>query len=389
MPPARLTFLSNGYGEDAIAALLAAEFKRKCPDTCLQAYPTVGEGKAFEALNIPILGPRKTLPSGGLLFHSLPLLLGDLRAGFLGMTARQLLDLRRLRTDVLVVVGDVYALLLSTLVRARARFYVQPLVSVYHRRPGGAQLNRTFMERYTGLERTLIRRAVTHMYVRDAPTAAYLEALGLPVNFLGNPMLNDIGQGERLDLSLTSPVMALLPGTRRYATASLKLMLSALSRWPEATGLVAWAGEGLEPGIFSGWQITEPDISEPGLALTLARGQQHVYVFKNRFADVLHSADLALGTSGTANEQAAALGLPVVAFPLPPFYTKAFLHNQKRLLAEALTIAEAEPEAIAQALRALWQDRVRYQQAADTGRRRMGKPGGTKRIVRDILERLE
>ena len=330
----------------------------------------------------PSWGPRQAMPSGGLLFHHPALLWGDVRAGFAGMTVRQVGALRRLETDLLIVVGDVYALLLSTLVRTHMRYYIQPLVSVYHQ--GGRGLNRRFMEMFTGLERTLIRRTVAHTYVRDEPTALHLKKTGLKnVSALGNPMLDMLEPKRALDIPLSSPVVALLPGTRAYAEESLRSMLAALSGWPEATGLVAWA-RGALPRV-EGWGLESYEEDE--LVNIYRRGAQCVYVLRNRFADVLHAADLALGTAGTANEQAAALGLPVVAFPVPPLYTQGFLKNQKRLLSNALTLSEPKPDALAAALKELWHDRERYERAARGGHERMGRPGGTQAIITDILRR--
>ena len=383
----RVTFLSNGYGEDAIGALLLCEMRERIPEASFAAFPTVDAGHAYEPLSVPILGPRRVMPSGGLLFHHPALLWGDARAGFAGMTARQVGALRRLETDLLIVVGDVYALLLSTLVRTRARYYVQPLVSVYHQDSHklNHRFNRRFMEMFTGLERTLIRRTVAHTYVRDEPTALHLKKIGLKdVSALGNPMLDMLEPEKPLSIPLASPVVALLPGTRAYAEASLTNMLAALSGWPEATGLVAWA-RGALPRV-EGWGLESSDKNTKYTGVYM-RGTQRVYVLKNHFAAALHASDLALGTAGTANEQAAALGLPVVAFPVPPFYTRSFLENQKRLLSSALTLGEPQPDALAATLKEIWHDRGRYERAARVGRERMGKPGGTQAIITDILRR--
>ncbi|HEX7021301.1 MAG TPA: hypothetical protein VF171_00490, partial [Trueperaceae bacterium] len=251
----RVTFLSNGHGEDAIGALLAREFHAQCPTLALRAFPTVDEGGAYERAGVPVLGPRRVMPSGGFLFHSAELFLADLRAGFLPMTLQQLRSLRQLDTDMLIVIGDVVALAMSALVRSPARYYVQPLVSVHHATPAAHRPNRLFMERFTGIERALIRRLVKHTYVRDAPTATHLHALGLrQVSSLGNPMLAAHDPHARLpELGLRRPVVGMLPGTRRHAAASLTVMLQALASWPQAHGVVAWAGGMLPPLEVAGW----------------------------------------------------------------------------------------------------------------------------------------
>lgn len=391
-----MTFLSNGYGEDVIGSRLAAEL-RQLPEIDVRAYPTVDRGDAYEGV-CDILGQRQVMPSGGLLLHSWHLFVADLRAGFVGMTLRQLRDLAALKTDTLVVVGDAYALLLSHLVRCQQRFYVQPLVSAYHQPTTGSRANRLTMEQFTGVEQWLIRRLVTRMYVRDAFTAQTLQARGLSnVRFLGNPMVDKLEPSQpfsRADLlsntTPNAPVIALLPGTRKYAHLTLQVMLEALCHYPESVGLLAWAAEDRPHVVGWCWQETAASrVSNNNVLGVLERGQQQVFVYRHRFADILHVADMALGTAGTAHEQAAARGVPVVSFPLPPHYTPAFLANQQRLLADALVVVEAEPEKIARALHSLWQDEVTRQQAVTVGQARMGKAGGTRAIVADMLMQLE
>lgn len=384
---ARVAILSNGHGEDAVGALLAARLLELRPELTIVALPLVGAGNAYARLGLPVLGPRRELPSGGLLLHDWRLLKADLRAGFLPLTLAQLRQARRLESELLVVVGDLYALAVSGLARAGVRAQVQTLVSVHHARAGGLrQRRRFFMEHLSGLERALMRHLTRRVYARDADTAAYLRARGVRgARALGNPMLDGIKGATMAEHLTASLCVALLPGTRRYAQEALALMLAALARLPQATGLVAWAPEA-PPAPVPGWALgLEHDPDRCG---RYRRGGQEVFVYRNRFADVLHSAQLVLGTAGTANEQAAALGKPVVTFPLPPFYGEAFILNQQRLLSEALTVAPAQPEAIAGALERLWLEPQRYQRAAAAGRARMGPPGGARAIAADLLALL-
>lgn len=392
----QVTFLSNGYGEDVIGSRLAAELMQQT-EVDVHAYPTVDRGDAYEGV-CEILGQRQVMPSGGLMLHSWDMFVADIKAGFLSMTLRQLYDLARLKTDVLVVVGDAYALLLSSLVRCQKRFYAQPLVSAYHQPLAGSRVNRVTMEQFTGLERWLIRRLVTRMYVRDAFTAETLLAKGLhEVRFLGNPMVDALEPSRpfsRAELfgntKSDAPVIALLPGTRQYAHSTLQVMLEALCHYPEAVGLLAWTAN--ERPQVTGWHWRE-SVGSTALADhllgVLVHAQQRVFVYRQRFADILHVADIALGTAGTAHEQAAAKGVPVVSFPMPPHYTPAFLENQQRLLADALEVVVAEPEDVARALRSLWQDAATRQRAVAVGKTRMGETGGTRAIVADMMAQLE
>lgn len=379
--------LSNGYGEDSIGAALLNQLHIHLPQARLTAYPTVDLGNAYSGMTagVTLLEPRQLMPSGGLLLHHPQLFWQDIRAGFLGLTFKQLRTLRHHKTDVLIVIGDVYALLLSSLVRTRLRFYYQSLISIHHRTLAPRHpLNRLAMERFTLPERLLIKRLCHTAYLRDEATAHYLRQRGIrQAKALGNPMLDAITGGSPLPTLTPTPRIALLPGSRRYRAAALVMMLRALEHLPEATGYLAWTG-GKLPTV-PGWQLT-PCHNEAGLTARYQRSSQTIFVCENRFADVLHSCQLVLGTAGTAQEQAAALGLPVVTFPVAPYYTSAFLQNQKRLLGDALTICKANPLTITASLRHLISDTRAYLQASDIGKVRMGPAGGTAAITADIVQ---
>src|SRR5690606_40457442 len=98
-----------------------------------------------------------------------------------------------------------------------------------------------------------------------------------------------------------------------------------------------------------GWEAD--DAAPPGLPAAWRRGPRRLWWTTGAFPAVLASADAVMGTAGTANEQAVGLGLPVVAFPVPPFYGAAYMRNQKRLLEGALLTTEPTPERISAMLR--------------------------------------
>lgn len=408
--PPRVIFISNGHGEDEIAARIARAFlaRRQAVrghevtggqvgsggeeaasnghEAALAALPLVGLGGAYQRAGIPCIGPRRALPSGGLLMHSLPLFVADLQGGFLRLTAAQLRFLAGLRCEVLVVVGDVYAQLLATLVRARARFVVQTLVSAHH---GQGQEppapHRVFMERITLPERVLMRGLAKRVYVRDRATEAALHQAGVAgASYLGNPVADELTGSAPASLD-GERVVALLPGSRGYRLEALSRMLSVLELLADLdlVGAVAWVGANPEPPPDWEWRTVEAD--ETGLAGELRKGRSRVLVYRDRFADVLHSARVVLGTAGTANEQAVALALPVVAFPVPPHYSSSFLANQKRLLGPALQIAPPEAGAIAEALRVWLEDPAKAELAGRQGQARIGGPGGSQAIAADIL----
>jgi uncharacterized protein (TIGR03492 family) len=96
-----------------------------------------------------------------------------------------------------------------------------------------------------------------------------------------------------------------------------------------------------------------------------------------------------VGLAGTANEQAAALGTPVVAFtPRGAVqYTAAFLRLQHRLLGDALVPA-ADWEEAAGLTVGLLRDADERARRGRVGRERMGPPGGIPAIAAEVEERL-
>ncbi len=379
--------LSNGHGEDTIGASFAFELLLQKPDAIVSAFPTVDDGKIYENLGIEILGERKIMPSGGFIFHNFELFKNDIKAGFLSMTVRQIYELSKIKTDVLLVVGDVYALFLSSFIKTKQRFYYQSLVSVHHaKKEAGKIANRYFMENFSYFERALMRHLLKHAYLRDTATANYLKSIGLEqVSALGNPMLDSLDGKAMLEHKQISATIGLLPGSRKHANKAMEIMLASLSHLKSGQALVAWLGDYSFNTV--GWKKTLLN-NQNGLIMTLEKDNFKVFFYQNRFADILATVDIVIGNAGTANEQAASLGIPVISFAVEPTYKRSFIDNQKRLLSHALSICKTEPRAIAAKLIELLNNKDSYNQASKAGQERMGKAGGTKKIINDILEKI-
>ncbi len=385
----RIVIVSNGHGEDAVGAALAEALVAR--GVQIGALPLVGRGEAYGRLGFPVFGPRRELPSGGFVFERPGAFWQDVRAGFLGMTARQWTSLAQVsrQASATVVVGDWYALSLASLWGARPLFQMQPLVSLRYWRGEGAP---TSGQPYGRWERFLMRRA-RRVYARDPESALWLERHGVPQAVcLGNPMLDALyGDAE---LGLEKPFLLLLPGSRTDAYESAPVMLEACrilreSLTPALTPVMAWASLPLEPlfAVLNHWRL---EATSQGVGVT--HQVRHpdgtlVHLVQHGFKTALLGARLALSTSGTAAEQAVGYGVPVVAFPTGgPQYTRLFALGQKRLLGAGLTLSAAEPQAVAQAARdalALSEQALRR-----AGLEAMGVPGAAARIACDIMEQL-
>lgn len=377
----RALFVSNGHGEDVIAAAVARRLQACGVD--LVAVPLVGRGRAYERIGATVLGPRSELPGGGFTMMSLGALVADLRSGLLRSTWEQwrAVAAAAAGADLCVAVGDRYAVgVARTLGRLPTYFlHVNRSAASW---PSGMP---PWRPPFGPLERGIMRGARA-VYARDGASAQWLRSRGL-VNALdlGNPMLDAV-EGEA-DVDVAPPWVMALPGTRADAYASLPLMLEAMRRPPvrDESLLVAWA-MGEPPAAPEGWE-TEVTGRDRGVVLRLRHSDGTVaHVTRDAFATLLRGARVALSTSGTAAEQAAGLGVPVVGFPTGgPQYTAAFAAAQRRLLGDALTLVDAEPQAVATALRRAWADDDLRARAARAGERAMGRPGAAERIAQHMM----
>lgn len=378
---ARILLISNGHGEDGIACAVGRELRAL--GHSLEALPLVGRGAAYEQAGFRVHGPRKVMPSGGFVLDDPAAFLRDLRAGWLGMSLGHWQAARRAgaASEAVLAVGDVYALAVARLLARRPTFLVQSRVSLRAWQGQGRRVDQA----YVGLERFLMRSAA-RVYPREPEGAAWLQRHGVPrAEYLGNPML-DAASGDA-DLGPPPPYLLLLPGSRPDAYFSLPVMLEACRRLRETglTPVVAWAGLDLGALRLPGWS-QEATGKPQGVVLRLTHPDGTVaYLATGAFRRALEGARLALSTSGTAAEQAAGFGVPLVGFPTPgPQYVHPFAQAQRRMLGQALTLTEPDPAAVAHAALELLSNPARYAQAQTDGRAAMGEPGAAGRIARDV-----
>jgi len=391
-----ILILSNGHGEDAMGALLARQLLSS--GLSVRAFPVVGEGRAYAKVGVPVVGVQKSLPSGGFILESARNLWRDLRAGLLGLTFRQMRALRRLRANVswAVAVGDVYVLFLAAYVLRRPVVFLPTAKSEYIRG-------------HFGWEYAMMRRRAARVFPRDAKTAEAMQVRGVAASFVGNVMMDALQvTGERFGVAPSERAVAILPGTRADAYLNARKIFQVV---PYLAGkglrfLLALA-EHLDPEALAdatGWSFVRRDAGgglaagaglaessarasgQPGLVGAFRNGTMEVLCIQGMFGDVLNTADVVIGLSGTGNEQAAGMGKPVIAFVGEGVqFTKGFAADQKRLLGEALSLVEGGPEAVAAEVERILGDPETYARMAACGRQRMGPPGAAKRITAEIV----
>jgi tetraacyldisaccharide 4'-kinase len=350
-------FVSNGHGEAAIAGRIAHEVRR------LAGYATehlalVGAG--FGDASFVDVGPQATLPSGGLVaMGNVRALAGDVRAGFLGVLFRQWKFLRaaRGRYAAVIAVGDIYALLL-------ARAAATPTVFV-----GTAKS--TYVAPYGPMERRVLRGA-DGVFVRDQATADALRARGVVAHAPGNVIVDLLATDVRLPWQGTHRI-AILPGSRPRAYDDAEVLVDVVRAVAERVG-----------GVGAALSVA-PGLDPQGFASALAR-MPAIVPWRGELGALLHDATLVLGQAGTANEAAAACGLPVVALELGDDRASTWYRmRQSRLLGDALLVVPGDAAHAAEAVAALLHDEGRLAHMSRVGRERMGGTGGAAAIASAIV----
>jgi uncharacterized protein (TIGR03492 family) len=380
MPP-RLLILSNGHGEDAIGATLVPALQAH--GFALEALPIVGEGQAYQRLNIPILGPTQPMPSGGFIYGRPAALAQDLASGLMGLTLSQIAAVRenRRRFSGVVAVGDIVVLAFAWLMQA-PYVLVGCAKSDYYLagRPGS----------YMWHERLLLRHPrCGGVFPRDAVTTANLVLQGIAAQYLGNPMMDGlVPTGSLLPPGPGGPTIALVPGSRPEASKNFALLA-------EAAAAIHLAAPGLPPRLLaaiapglpldsfaaSGWTAPNPTLR------VHAQGAC-IHLLPGAFSDIAHASDLAIAMAGTATEQLVGLGKPVISLPGEgPQFTFAFAEAQTRLLGESVQLLPRDPQFVSTQAWAWLGDLPRLERAAANGRIRMGPPGASGRIAGEIARR--
>jgi len=110
--------VSNGHGEDQIAARICTELCLLKPKLAITAVPLVGVGHAYKSAHIAIAtAVTQKLPTGGFSRMDSKEMWKDVRGGLLGLTWRQLQFVWRWSCGhpqgTIVAVGDIVPLVMA------------------------------------------------------------------------------------------------------------------------------------------------------------------------------------------------------------------------------------------------------------------------------------
>lgn len=433
----QLLVLSNGHGEDIIAVRIIQALQTLSSPPDIFVLPIVGEGHAYQKINVPIIGKVQNMPSGGFVYMDSKELMRDVSGGLIQLTWNQIKSVRRwvkLQTSLgnqnaILAVGDIVPLLFAAtsganyafVGTAKSEYYVRDQAGLLPRKSKSAKWENFSGSIYHPWERWLMSRSRCQaVFPRDSLTTKILKKWSIPAVDAGNPMMDGLktnfsspgfDRGNAEDKEQIRPlIVTLLPGSRapeaynnwEMIMVSVSALVASLQQ-PDSlfsgAGTMIFLGAiapGLDCGILSqslhiqGWRLCDQSpvqIPDPD-SLTFKQKNAYLILTQAAYNECLHWGDLAIAMAGTATEQFIGLGKPAIAIPGGgPQYNAAFAEAQSRLLGISLTLVN-QPSQVLPAMQSLLKNPDLLHDIAKNGLQRMGLAGAAQRIAECLQERL-
>ena len=391
----KVLLVSNGYGEDTVAATIGVHLKKKLPNIKLEAFPTVGNGTFYKKAGITTVFNGVLLPSEGFI-RSFGDFINDLTHGFFTKTIKMGLKLKSISNeyDFIIPVGDPYILLFTSIFSVKKRRYK---IFVGIQQSEWYQSKKPFKEHYSFIERLWMKMFAGLIFVRDKKTADYLTKKGFNNVFsFGNPMMDCFIINQEKVFPPDRIVIGILPGSKKEAYENLKVTFKilenlsdkiknpifAIATSPNLSKIKIITDNKLKKtkkGSFSNNNINVPIFSKSGI-------KGDIVITDKLFGDIINESIVIIGTSGTANEQAAGMGKAIFSFwGKGPQLTKKFLDAQKRLLGKSLFVFEPNPPLIAEKIVEVINDKKLLKEIEINGKMRMAGRGSIDKIAGKII----
>jgi uncharacterized protein (TIGR03492 family) len=398
--------ISNGHGEDIIAARICVELEKLGFSTI--ALPLVGVGHAYVKANIAIANQyTQAMPSGGFVRMDSRQLARDVKSGLVGLTRKQLGFVwnwsrnQRKGKRLILAVGDIVPLLFAWLptrfggckytfiATAKSEYYWRDRKNAlpHVKKPLGGSI-------FFPWERALMGSSYCKaVFVRDLLTAELLNHnFKLPTTYLGNPMMDGL-EPKGLDFGVGEDewVVTILPGSRAPEAyenwMTLMLCAQVVARAiPHSVHFLVAIAPDLDVEVI-GQSIIQKGwlrIDETTFKVQNAR----LILLQDGFGDCLHQAHLGLAMAGTATEQLVGLGKPVITIAGDgPQFTRQFAEDQADLLGCSINLID-KPAQVAEVITKLLQDADYFQEVRLNGRERMGTAGASAKIAKYIADKL-
>lgn len=358
-----IAILSNSYGEDRSGAIIGREIKRMCPDVLVIGAPLISLGEEYKKRGIDVIFSVPPPPSGGFLLKTPVGFLNDLITSS-KVPLSYVAKLRKMRgqIDEVIVVGDIILLLFGWVALRKRMWFLAPCKSDY-------------FSPHLKIEKKIMKKIAIEVFTHDELTAENLQDSGVSATFLGNPMMDELEKENLYNPPEDKTLIGILPGSRKEAYKNMKKI-----------GVVIRMLKPLYSNLHFAVAVSAT-IDEDILRDTISDIDAEIEFVKGAFVDVVSSSKLMISLSGTASEQAAGLGVPVISFVGRGSQTTLNrLRGQEKLLGGCLKFVKDFPDGVVDGIiNLLSNDRLREKRGR-IGRERMGPRGGAIRIAERIIE---
>ncbi|MEA1913004.1 MAG: lipid-A-disaccharide synthase-related protein [candidate division WOR-3 bacterium] len=360
----KIAFLSNSYGEDRSGALIGQKIKNLHPKIKIIAFPLISFGEEYQKRGIDVIGGSTPPPSGGFLLKSLAKLGKDIIETFPAPFSyiKRVHEFKD-EIDLAIVVGDVPLLIMGWIALRRREYFLAPCKS-------------DWIAPHLKVEKIIMQRLTEVVFTHDELTASNLREKGVNALFLGNPMMDGLNRENKYHPPEGSTLIGILPGSREESYGNMKKISKVVE-------ILSSQDKNLNFAV-----ALSETVDKERMMKSLDGVNSEIELVEGGFIDILKKSKLVISLAGTASEQAVGLGIPVVSFSGSGAQTtKRRLLGQKKLLGEAFTYLEYEPKRIAKKIQEILDGKELKNLMKRNGIKRMGPPGGAKRIAEFILEK--
>lgn len=397
--------IANGYAEEMMAAVLMdavrAELmkKGKQDETLLVGGSLVSSGRWYQDKRFATFFSGGVSPSGGFPTRSWKGFFSDLFTGvFKGpfKLADFVKGWAENNLELVIVVGDF--LLLTTAIPALKKKHV-PCIFI-------PTAKSDYIQAHFKIEKKYILKYASRSFPRDEITAQNFREFGINAEYLGN-LMQDLLDPAATALTAKEPIVALLPGSREESYGNLGKILAVVgqigrpvhwafvqaaaldSRKVEAIFLSKkWRKQDVALAVQKSGSLLDIALEGPQPKSSWTNGSQTIYVYPGScFDSVALGCCMGISLAGSAGEQLAGLGKPVLGFRgTGPQSTDGRMKDNQKLIGEAFIYEKSYPSGAVNTLNRMLADDKWRQKLGEEGLKRMGQPGGAAKIAQRISD---
>ncbi len=386
----KICVIANGYAEEMMAAKLMSALRielqqlGKDEDYQFVGGSLVSSGKWFQEERFATFFSGGMTPSGGFPTRSWEGFFSDLGAGAF-LTPFKFKDMiknwAKYNLDVIIVVGDFLLMMLAV---PALKNHDIPMIFI-------PTAKSDYIQAHFKIEKKFIKKHAAMSFPRDQITSNDFSEFKIPSLYYGN-LMQDLLDLNAPTIESQAPIVALLPGSREESYENLEMIIQLL---PEVNNTIHWAL--VQAGNLDNDRIKNCFINQQWAPLSSdnnipvwSKGKHKVYCYPNTMFDsVALSCDFGISLAGTASEQLAGLGKPIVAFKgTGPQSTSRRMEDNAKLLGDAFIYEKSYPKGVIHQIEELINNEPFRKQKGQEGFVHMGKPGATKKIAEYIINNI-